>query len=56
MAIACNDLNIPLYNHKDFYSIIYMKFLKLFYNDMPIESSEVKEKMKEAKFIHPIYE
>jgi hypothetical protein len=56
MAIACNDLNIPLYNHKDFYSIIYIKSLRLYYNDMPIDSSEVKKKMKKAKFIHPIYE
>jgi hypothetical protein len=56
MAIACSDLNIPLYNHKDFYSIIYMKSLELFYNDIPISSSEAKEKMKEAKFIHPVYE
>jgi hypothetical protein len=56
MAVACNDLNIPLRNHKDFYSIIYIKSLRLYYNDMPIDSSEVKEKIKKAKFIHPIYE
>jgi hypothetical protein len=56
MAIACNNLNIPLYNHKDFYSIIYMKPLKLYYYDLPIDSSEAEARMKEAKFVHPIYE
>ena len=56
MAIACNDLNINMINHKDFFSIIFMKALRLYYYDGPIEKKEVKDVMKTSKFIHPIYE
>ena len=56
MAIACNDLNINMINHKDFFSIIFMKALHMYYYDVPVKEGEVKDAMKTSKFIHPIYE
>lgn len=56
MAIACNDLNINMVNHKDFFSIIFMKALQMYYYDGPVKGEEVKDAMKTSKFIHPIYE
>jgi hypothetical protein len=56
MSIACKDLNIELYDHPDFYAIIYMKRRnRYFYNEF-IDHKEAKEKLQKYKFVHPIYE
>jgi hypothetical protein len=56
MAIACNDLKIPLHNHEDFYSIIYMKPLQRYFYNEVISNEEATSNLKKFKFIHPIYE
>lgn len=56
MGIACHDLNIELYNHPEFYAIIYMKSRsRYFYNEF-IDEKEAKTKLQQYKFVHPIYE
>lgn len=56
MSIACHDLNIELYNHPEFYAIIYMKSRsRYFYNEF-IDEKEAKTKLQQYKFVHPIYE
>jgi len=56
MGIACQDLNIKLYNHPEFYAIIYMKGRGRYFYDEFIDEKEAKLKLKEHKFVHPIYE
>jgi hypothetical protein len=56
MGIACQDLNIELYDHAEFYSIIYMKGRARYFYDEFIDEKEAKLKLKEHKFVHPIYE
>jgi hypothetical protein len=56
MGIACEDMNIHLYNHPEFYSIIYMKGRSRYFYDEFIDEKEANQKLKEHKFVHPIYE
>jgi hypothetical protein len=56
MGIACQDLNIELYDHAEFYSIIYMKGRARYFYDEFIDEKEAKLKLKEHKFVHPVYE
>jgi len=56
MSIACHDLNIELYNHPEFYSIIYMKSLDIYFYNNILCHKEALENLKKFKIVHPIYE
>jgi hypothetical protein len=56
MSIACEDLNIELYNHPEFYAIIYMKSRDRYFYNKFIDEKEAKTNLSQYKFVHPIYE
>jgi len=56
MGIACQDLNIELYNHPEFYAIIYMKSRGRYFYNKFIDEKEAKTNLRQYKFVHPIYE
>jgi hypothetical protein len=56
MSIACHDLNIELYNHPEFYSIIYMKSLDVYFYNNILCHKEALDNLKKFKIVHPIYE